>query len=574
MAGLLWSAAFPGLNIAGFAWVAPGLMVAAALGKQGTESFRIGYVAGLAHYLSILYWLLLIPFRWCGLPLAPALGWLALSAFLGLFPATWVCIVANVQSLKSKAQTPGAGSADPLSLASACSATSRGLFDASDEESAELRGVLAKSWFRRTLWTISGAATWVALEMVLARILGGFPWNLLGVSQHHMIPLIQIASLTGVYGISFLVAWLSLSLLSAGLMVIRRPTARSIWIGEILLPVMAVAILFNLGFRDLSQEPPVRRTLKVALIQPSIPQTLIWDESKNAERFRDLIRLSEQALTNQIDLMIWPESAVPNRIRYDQEIFDEVTGLARRHHVWLILGSDDSEPHRGSSNPQAADYFNSGFLVSPEGELVERYAKRNLVIFGEYLPLRKWLPFLEYLAPIGDFTPGTKAVPFALGNLGAQTSVLICFEDTFPHLARRDLRPETSFLVNITNDGWFDEGAAQWQHALTALFRAVENRVPLVRCSNNGLTCWIDAQGRIRDVFRDARNTVYGPGYLNVEIPLMAPGQYHAATFYTRHGDWFGWGCVGVAGICLIHRIIRNRSRSRNPRNSPPPTPA
>lgn len=574
IAGLLWSAAFPGINIAGFAWIAPGLMIAAALGKQGTESFRIGYVAGLAHYLSMLYWLLLIPFRWHGLPLAPALGWLALSAFLALFPATWVCIVAQVHSPQAKGQRFKTRDTDSQSLALAHPITSPSLFGGNDEENEKLRGVLSRSWAQRILWTISGAAIWVGLEMVLARILGGFPWDLLGVSQHHMIPLIQIASVTGVYGVSFLVAWFSLSLLSAGLMVIRRPTARSIWIGEIFLPVMAVAILFNVGFRDLSQELPVRRTLKVALVQPSIPQTMIWEESKSAERFRQLIQLSEQALTNQTDLMIWPEAAVPAPIRYDREIADAVTGLARRHHVWLIIGSDDAEPHPGSRNPEERDYFNSSFLISPDGELVERYAKRNLVIFGEYLPLRKWLPFLKYLAPIGDFTPGTSPVQFALGDLGVETSVLICFEDTFPQLARDDVGPDTSFLVNITNDGWFDEGAAQWQHALTALFRAVENRVPLVRCSNNGLTCWIDAQGRMREVFRDPRDTIYGPGYFRIEVPLNAPGQAHVATFYTRHGDWFGWGCVGVAGICLIDRIIRNRSRFQEPRKNASTLPA
>jgi apolipoprotein N-acyltransferase len=263
-------------------------------------------------------------------------------------------------------------------------------------------------------------------------------------------------------------------------------------------------------------------------------------------------------LTNQVDLLIWPEAAVPKLLRYDKETFEAITGLARRHHVWFIVGSDDAEPRAGSNNPDDADYFNSSFLISPEGKLMERYVKRNLVIFGEYLPLRAWLPFLKYFTPIeGGFTPGTHSVQFALPDLGVQTSVLICFEDTFPQLARTDVRPETSFLVNITNDGWFDEGPAQWQHAVTALFRTVENRLPLVRCSNNGLTCWMDAQGRMRDVFRDSRGTIYGPGYLLAEIPLAA-GREHPVTFYTRHGDWFGWGCVGIAGIWLIRRMIQN----------------
>jgi len=569
IAGLLWSAAFPGINIAGFAWIAPGLMVAAALGKTGAEAFRIGYVAGLAHYLSMLYWLLLIPYRWHGVPLAPALGWAALSGFLALFPAIWVWVVSRVQGPKSEVQSPKSSrqgrESNHLSTVSSggqALMTDRSLLGW-DEEGARQIGVLARSWVERLWWSLTGAALWVALEMSIGRIFGGFPWGLLGVSQYHMLPLIQIASVTGVYGVSFLVTWLSLCLFSAGLMVIRRPTARSIWIGEIFVPVIVIAVLFNLGFRQLNQPFTASRTLKVALVQPSIPQTLIWDTSKNAERFRDLLELSEQALTNQVDLMIWPEAAVPKLLRYDQDTFEAITGLARRHHVWFIVGSDDAEPRPGASNPNDADYFNSSFLISPEGKLMDRYVKRNLVIFGEYLPLRTWLPFLKYFTPIeGGFTPGTRSVQFALPDVGVQTSVLICFEDTFPELARTDVRPETGFLVNITNDGWFDEGAAQWQHALTALFRTVENQLPLIRCSNNGLTSWIDARGRIRDFFRDNRGTIYGPGYLVTEIPITTP-QEHGLTFYTRHGDWFGWGCVGIGAIWLIGRIMQNPPRLR-----------
>jgi apolipoprotein N-acyltransferase len=579
IAGLLWSAAFPGINIAGFAWIAPGLMVAAALGQTGAEAWRIGYVAGLAHYLSMLCWLLLIPYRWHGVPLAPASGWIALSGFLALFPASWVWMVSRVHAPKSKVQSPKSTiqSREPESQTKEIfdpdySNADRGLLHGG-EEGAKQIGVLAGSWVQRFLWTLAGAALWVALEMVIARVFGGFPWGLLGVSQYHMLPLIQVAAVTGVYGVSFLVAWLSLCLFSAGLMVIRRPTARSIWIAEIFVPVIVIAVLFNLGFRRLSQPLGAIKALKVALLQPSIPQTLIWDTSKNAERFHDLLELSEQALTNQVDLMIWPEAAVPKLLRYDQDTFQAITGLARRHHVWFIVGSDDAERRAGSNDPNDADYFNSSFLISPEGKLMDRYVKRNLVIFGEYLPLRSWLPFLKYFTPIeGGFTPGTRSVQFALPDIGVQTSVLICFEDTFPQLARTDVQPETGFLVNITNDGWFDEGPAQWQHALSALFRTVENQLPLIRCSNNGLTCWIDAQGRIRDVFRDNRGTIYGPGYLVSEVAIAAQPE-RELTFYTRHGDWFGWGCTGIGAIWFIGRIIQNPPRWRK-RDSLPRQPS
>src|SRR5439155_18229429 len=175
-------------------------MLASASGKKGEEIFRIGYVAGLAHYLASLYWLLLIPYRWHSIPLAPAVGLLALSAYLALYPAMWVWLMSRLP---------------------------------------------ASSWTGRTLWAICGATVWVGLEMIIARLFSGFPWDLLGVSQYELLPLIQIASITGVYGVSFLVVWVSLSLLSAAVMVIRRPTLRSLWIGEIALPFVVAAVIAN-----------------------------------------------------------------------------------------------------------------------------------------------------------------------------------------------------------------------------------------------------------------------------------------------------------------------------------------
>jgi apolipoprotein N-acyltransferase len=543
-AGLLLAAAFPGFGVAGLAWVAPGLMLAAAFRKRGAEAFRIGYIAGLAFYLASLYWLLLIPYRWHSIPLGPAAGWLALSAYVALYPAAWVWLLSDATRANEAERTPRVGS-------------SFGLVPASSWP-AGLGGVLAGSWTQRTLWTMWGAALWVALEMIVSRLFSGFPWNLLGSSQYQMTPLIQIASITGIYGVSFLVIWVSLSLMSAALMVVFRPTMRSVWIGEIILPFAVVTVLFSLGLRQIRQAPAPSRTLKAILIQPSIPQTLIWDTSRDLERFRELIRLSEQALTNQTDLLIWPEAAVPSFARWDTNIYPAITNLVARHHVWLILGSDDIARLPQSPHGDEYEYYNASFLVDRTGQFMSRYRKRNLVVFGEYIPLVRWLPFLRWFTPIeGGFTPGKRPVPFILPDLGVKTSVLICFEDIFPHLAREYAEDDTDFLVNLTNNGWFDEGAAQGQHAAGALFLAVENSLPLIRCSNNGLTCWVDGQGRLRSVLRDSRGTIYGPGFLRAEIPLLAPGQRRAPTFYHTHGDWFGWTCVGIAAIILGRRIVR-----------------
>jgi apolipoprotein N-acyltransferase len=167
---------------------------------------------------------------------------------------------------------------------------------------------------------------------------------------------------------------------------------------------------------------------------------------------------------------------------------------------------------------------------------------------------------LKYFTPIeGGFTSGTRAVPFDLKTLNTKTQVLICYEDTFPHLAREDLQPDIDFLVNITNDGWFGEGAAQWQQAATGLFRTVENRLPLIRCSNNGLTCWVDAGGVLREYLLDSDGTIYGQGFLNFELPLPAAGTLHTPSFYTRHGDLFGWTCVGIGCALVILRLTKHK---------------
>jgi apolipoprotein N-acyltransferase len=545
LAGLLLGLAFPKVGLAGFAWIAPGLMVAAALGTRGWETFRIGYVAGLVHYLVSLSWLLHIPFRWHGAPLGPALGLAALSAYLALFPAAWVWFVTQMAGPRRRDAAPEAGGAG---------------FAVAHQPLGQMADWLPDSWAGRAQWALAGAVAWVAVEMVIARLFSGFPWNLLGASQYLMLPLIQVASVTGVYGVSFLVVWVSLALLCAALMVLGRPGFRTVWMGEIFIPVICVAVVFNVGFRQTRQPEPADRFLKLAMVQPSIPQTLIWDNKEDDRRFAELVRLSEQALSNRVDLLVWPEAAIPRLIKYDRAIFQAVTNLAISHHVWMIIGADDAEARPNSRNPDDEDYFNSSFLISPEGRVVAEYRKRNLVIFGEYLPLGRTFPFLKSLIPIGDgFVPGKRAVPFVLEDLKVRSSVLICFEDTFAWLGREAADAGGDLIVNLTNNGWFEESAAQWQHAASAFFRAVETGVPLVRCSNNGLTCWVDAHGRMRELFRDVQGSVYGPGFLICDLPLPAPGEAPTPTFYRRHGDVFGWGCVAIMTLMALRHWGRPR---------------
>jgi apolipoprotein N-acyltransferase len=513
VAGVAWALSFQKLNIAGLAWIAPAVILLAA---RGGNNFKIGYLAGFTHYLISLSWLLHIPVKFY-----PILGWIALAAYLALYPAVWAWLSGR------------------------------------NVENGRLR---VESWNARAAHALLCAAAWVALEMIVARLFSGFPWNLLGSSQQRLFPLIQVASWTGVYGVSFLVVWFSVSLLNALDGMLSRPTTRHVWLKELSLPIFTIAVIYAVGLHRITSESKPARTLQIALVQPSIPQTMIWNANESDARFAELLRLTVAALTNKPDVLIWPEAAVPKMVRDDEATARAIAGLAASNSVWLIIGSDDFD-FRGTNTI----FFNSSFLVSPRGEFISTYRKRRLVIFGEYVPLVDWLPFIKYLTPItGGFAAGERPVTFDLGALGVKTSVLICFEDMFPHYAREHAASDVDFLVNLTNDGWFGESAAQWQQAASAAFRAVENGRPLVRCANNGISCWIDRFGRMNNVFFENSRDVYQAGFKLAEIPITTRADGDGSTFYNRHGDWFGWSCVSLTAVMATFRVRRRREFNRN----------
>jgi apolipoprotein N-acyltransferase len=496
IAGLLLALAFPKFSIAGFAWVAPALLLFAARGKSGADAFRAGYIGGITFWLASLYWLLLMPAT--GFPI---LAWLALSAYVALYFGAWTWFISTFNFQLS-------------------------------------------TWSGRVRWTFTGAAAWVALELLRGWLFSGFPWSLLGASQYQLVPLIQITAVTGVFGVSFLVVWLSLALYSAAEMIYRNPTKRHVWQAEIVLPLVTVLLLFVGGIFLIGENVRTEKTLRVTLIQPSVPQTLIWSPTEDEKRFTELLERSQRAITNGTDLLVWPESAVP---MFDG-VYNIISEFAQTNHVAIIFNGDDAEFH-----PDATNFFNAAFFVNNDGRFTDVYHKQNLVIFGEYVPLARWLPFLKYLTPIqGGWTCGDKSVIFAGENFTA--APLICFEDTFSKTARAAAAGEPDFLLNLSNDGWFGESAEQRQHLANAVFRAVENGLPLVRCSNNGVTGWIDAHGRMRETLRDQTGNEYAAGVLTVEIPLHAATEKLVPTFYQRHGNWFAWSCVALALMALVAR--------------------
>lgn len=521
MAGLLLTLAFLQFNLAALAWVAPGLLLLATAGTAPRDAFRIGYAGALAHYLSSLYWLLHLPF-----PQTAWLGWLALGAYCALYPATWAWLCWKLA---------------PRGDAPAVAQKMEGGFPDGDS-------LLAAGWCRRQCWLLLCAAAWVALELVRGWLLTGFPWNFLGVSHYQALPLVQIASLTGVLGLSFLLVWFSAALLSTSFHILRRPMARGAWLAEMILPTAVLLLVAAWGFVRISRTESERRDVRVAMIQPSVPQKIKFSLQENAKAFERVLELSGLALATKPDLLIWPEAVTPGLLRFDEKVLAAVTNLARTHGVWILLGADDAERRAGAL--QEVNYFNSAFLVSPQGQLAAKYDKRHLVIFGEYVPLAKWLPFLKWLTPVGEgFAAGTAPAHLEITHPihRAILSPLICFEDLLPRLARESAAG-ADILVNLTNGGWFGEGAQQWQHAANALFRSVETGRPLVRCTNNGMTCWVDAHGRLHETHFGDSPDVHGAGFKTAIIPIGPRTQ----TFYQRHGDWFAWGCAGVVFLAWL----------------------
>jgi apolipoprotein N-acyltransferase len=504
MVGLTLALAFPEPRWLGLAWLVPGAWLAVVAGERRWRLFGLAFVAAVVFRLVSLRFLLNMPHT------AGAIsGWLALSFYSALYPAAWAWICGGwLRDGLSKLQWP---------------------------------------WFRRLGFGLFAAAAWVGSEMLQARVLGGYPWNFLGVSQFENLPLIQIASVAGVYGVSFFVVWASVSLLFAVLQIRRSPANPWSWTADVALPLLALGLVFGWGFFRVAKVLPPANKLAVALVQPSIPQQLIWQSGTGDERLAKVLELSRLALATKPDLLVWPEACVTISPERWPEVFDMVKSSG----VTLLFGADDVE--RGADEVR---YFNSAVFLTPDGPQLPSYRKRRLVMFGEYIPFEKALPFMKYLSPIGgSFSAGTEPVQFTLPDGEHTIAPLICFEDSFPHGGREHVSPETDLLVNLTNDGWFGAGPEQWQHAANAVFRAVENGVPLVRCANNGLTCWIGALGHVQQFYGQESDDIYGAGFVSFEVPLdQALGQ----TFYNRHGDVFGWACllVAVAGLFWSKRRL------------------
>lgn len=392
---------------------------------------------------------------------------------------------------------------------------------------------------------VGGSAVWVLLEMLRGALFTGFPWNHLGVAQVDNPPLIQLAALGGVPLISFLLVAMNFGLALTALRLGQRLLTRGAWRvqAELYLPLFLMALAFRWGMGELrrQQQMPVQ-TLRIAVVQPNVD--VKWETDRAPEIRRILWELSELAIALNPDLLLWPETALPDELRYSEESWGLVRALARKG-VPILLGTLDLQAEERLDADPLLHFYNAAMLIDADGRLLDLYWKRHLVMFGEYIPFGNMLPFLRSMTPMPeDVTPGEVPGIMEL-TTGETVGVLICFEDLMPYLARDLVRSGAELFVNLTNDGWFDPFWGSRAHLDHAVFRSVEFRRPTVRATNTGVSSWIDFRGQVRERIADPDTgavRVRGFKVFTVEIP-----QQPEDTFFARHPSAVLWGALLAA---------------------------
>jgi len=383
-------------------------------------------------------------------------------------------------------------------------------------------------------------ASWVLLEYLRSYLFSGFPWALIGFSQYKNLPVIQIADLTGAWGVCFLVVLVNTALY----LILRKPPRMKVFL--VCAIVLSLSLIY--GFYKLSY-PAVfsikDKAVKISVVQGNIPQHLKWNKQAVDFILNSYKKLTiETAAQDKPDLIIWPEASVPGLWGQDDAEFIQVFSLAAQLNTHLLVGAVS----RLNQN-----YFNSALFINRQGSLSATYNKLHLVPFGEYIPLKNIFPFLETIAPIGDIQPGRE---YTIFRQPADFGVLICFEDLFPELSREFVKRGARFLVNITNDAWYKEGSAPYQHFAASVFRSVENRVYLARCANTGISGFIDPAGRILKVVQNAQGReIFVQGYSSQSINLTAVKR----TIYNRYGDFFVFFCLLFDVLAVVSVLVKRK---------------
>ncbi len=531
LSGLLCTGCFAPFNQTWLCWIALTPLIA-AIWFSGENSRRywlrnllLGYVAGLAFFWTVLSWLTTVT----------VLGWFVLEFYMALYFALWGWFCGLMRPRETLEETSSNKWNQMLTRAGRATAAPR------------------SAWTRSTnnlLLAFVLASAWAAQEWLRGWVFSGWGWNGLGIALHANWPLIQIAEFTGVAGLSFMVAFANVIALTTVRRLILEARAHAMRPHfDLTLTMAAIVGVLTFGVRAVQISPPTK-PLRVAAVQSNIPQNQKFDPQFTRKIFDQFKRLSEIALQSNPppDLLIWPESSMPGPVLEDRESYQFVMSLSESTKSDLLLGTIDEEEGHA---------YNAALLVSEGGEQVQLYRKLHLVPFGEYVPGRHRVPLLARIVGDqvpGDFAAGKDHTVFRLTNGDVQVAPLICFEDTIGELTRRfvlpiDTDPGANLLVNVTNDGWFLHSAGSYQHLANAIFRCVETRRPMVRAANTGVTCFVNAFGRVTQTLQDETGSTFTEGVLTGEINVPTK---HELTFYTRHGDLFAKVCAWITLLTII----------------------
>ncbi len=504
LSGLLLTGAFPKWGVPPVAWVALVPLLISIRNASAAERFRLGLVTGLVHYATLLYWLIGTMQTFGGIPWIGSLGaLLLLAAYLGLYTAAFSTVLAWV------AITPA------------------GLF-------------------------LAPPCLWVCLEYIRTAALTGFPWGILGCSQAPVLQILQVSDIFGVYGVSFLIVLVNAAIALAWLHlrnadwrnrpVSGKSAALALLTGACL--VAACLLYGKLRIRQIDAQIAAAPTVQTAVVQANIAQDVKWDPDFADAAVTAYEKLTRNAAALAPDLVVWPETATPFYLFRDVPGTRRVLQTVRRTGAAFLIGTPAAE-HTDSG----VRYFNRALLLGPDGSQKGAYDKSHLVPFGEYVPCKKWLPFVQKMVTgAGDFTPGRKGAILAWdkGRIGVQ----ICYEMIFPALSRKAVRNGAELLANLTNDAWYGRSSAPYQLFAMAVVRAVENRRAVIRAANTGISGHIDPAGRVLDT-----TPLFETAVRTSRVPKLS-----TQTCYTRWGDWFPIGC-GVILILMMTHTGRRRRR-------------
>lgn len=495
VSGILLFLSFPKYGSGIIAWIALIPLFHALRDAGYKEGMYTGFKAGFIFYIGIIYWVIHVIVKYGHLPLYLGVAaMLLLSFYLSIYIALFGL---GLVFLKRKGF--------PL--------------------------------------YVSAPLIWTSLEYAKSQLFTGFPWENLGYSQYNNYYLAQLADVTGVYGISFIVVLVNALLFEA---LRRRDKGRDVFrIVTSVCVIMGLVYLYGfLRVNDVQKTVAEAGSTKVLLAQGNIEQDVKWNPAYQLETMA-IYRSLSLGHGDRQGLIVWPETAAPFFFQDKNDLQRELLSTASSSGAWLLFGSPSYK-----KDSLGMSIYNSAFLLSPEGNVAGKYDKMHLVPFGEYVPLRQLLPFVSKLVVgIGDFQTGEGYIPLAMGS--RRLGVLICYEGILPEASRSYKKAGADLLVNITNDAWFGMTSAPYQHLSMTTFRAIESRMFLARAANTGISAIIDPTGRIltqSPLFQQA--AIRG----NVRHIVIK-------TIYGTWGDVFVYLCLFSTAIVIIYSFIKKEDK-------------